>query len=114
MDTLTRIDWQMWSGPDDWDDSATPIWIELYRDDCLLHRQSLDDRVVEFPETDFPEGVRGHLRVLMLARGDTATRVVDIRSTVRTAGLCHQFEFMREVVQIADEAEGFQAWMLTY
>lgn len=133
MALVTQIDWRMQRGPEWWACTDTPIWVEMYRDDTLLGRTSVDPpyqwSVGDPDAIEFPEGVRGHLRVRVVAKGDETWERVDIVSTVH-AGEAHHvpgptgsfhwlpfseaFDFTLDVVPSTDASEGFQNWTLSY
>jgi hypothetical protein len=130
MDEITQIDWRMHAGSPLSSGTESPIWIEMYRDETLLRRASiepgpeprLDGEIAtyyyRFPDPDpveFPHGVRGHLRVRLLAHGRQAWDTVDIVSTVHSGELSREsFGFSRDVVLGTDQPDGFQNWTLSY
>ena len=147
---MQRTDW--WSGTD------SQIKIEIYRDSELLKRLNLEpgntprlDRgelttyywVFQDPSglgvavsgtavpysVNFPNGVRGHLRIKLIAKGDDAWEKDWIDSTVYTGELRHvpgtidsvqwvedweSFFFGTDVVLSTDSSEGFTSWTLNY
>jgi len=158
MSKVTRIDWTIKTGDSWWSGTDTPIKIEIYRDDQLLKRLNLEpgrtprlDRddfatyswVFQSPDRigvsvsgtavpyyeNFPHGVRGHLRVKLIANGDDAWEKDWVNSTVYTGELRHipetidsvrwvedweSFFFGRDVVLSTDRSEGFTSLTFNY
>jgi len=158
MSKVTRIDWTIKTGDSWWSGTDTPIKIEIYRDDQLLKRLNLEpgrtprlDRgefatyywVFQSPDRigisvsgtavpyyeNFPNGVRGHLRVKFIANGDDAWEKDWVNSTVYTGELRHipetidsvrwvedweSFFFGRDVALSTDRSEGFTSLMFNY
>ena len=158
MTNVTRIDWTIKTGERWWSGTDTQIQIEIYRDSQLVKRLNLEpgrtprlDRAEfqtyfwEFQSPDgigvavsgttvpyyerFPDGVRGHLTVKFIARGDDAWEKDWIESVVYSGELRHvpgtidsvrwledweSFFFDRDVVLSTDRSEGFTALNLRY
>lgn len=158
MSKVTRIDWTIKTGGNWWSGTDTQVKIEIYRDDQLLKRLNLEpagtprlDRdevatyywVFQSPDRigvavsgttipyyeNFPNGVRGHLRVKLIAKGDDAWEKDWIESTVYTGELRHipgtidsvrwvedweSFFFGRDVVLSTDRSEGFTSLTFNY
>lgn len=158
MSKVTRIDWAIKTGGNWWSGTDTQIKIEIYRDDQLLKRLNLEpgqtprlDRneiatyywVFQNPDRigvavsgtavpyyeNFPNGVRGHLKVKFIAKGDDAWEKDWIDSAVYTGELRHiagtidsvnwiedweTFFFGRDVVLSTDQSEGFTSLTLSY
>lgn len=158
MAKVTRIDWTIKTGVSWWSGTDTPIQIEIYRDSQLLKRLNLEPGrtprldqgenatyywIFQNPDgvgvavsgtavpyyEDFPYGVRGHLRVKFVAKGDDAWEKDWINSTIYTGELRHvpgtidsfrwiedwePFFFGRDVVLSTDKLEGFTSLTLQY
>jgi hypothetical protein len=117
MTKVIKIDWTVKTGDQGWSGTDTPVEIEIYRDRDLIQSLHLEpgrtprlDRselATYFWEVgadqgdgprnaanplplayqEFPEGIDGHLRVKVIARGDDAWEKEWIESTVHTAEL---------------------------
>ncbi|MEV5052325.1 hypothetical protein [Arthrobacter sp. LAR12-1-1.1] len=116
MANVTRIDWTIQTGQEFWSGTDDTVILEIYRDETLLKRGSLEpgrtprlDRgsvatyywVFQNPDglgvsvsgtavpyyEVFRDGVAGHLRVKLVATGDDAWEKVSIDSTVYTGNL---------------------------
>jgi hypothetical protein len=158
MERVTRIDWTVQTGQQWWSGTDTAVQIEIYRDGTLIKRLNLEPGntprlnigeranyywVFQDPDgigvavsgtvipytVAFPDGVAGHLRVKLIARGDDACEKVSIFSTVTTGNLrfvpgtidasvwvedYHSFLFSQDVVLSTDSSEGFREWTLRY
>jgi hypothetical protein len=158
MANVTRIDWTIKTGDQWWSGTDTQIKIEILRDDTLLKRLNLEPgstprlnrseqttyywefqnpdgvgvsvsgTVVPFYE-QFPNGIRGHLKVRLIAKGDDAWEKDWIDSSVYFGELRHvpgtidsfvwnedweSFFFGQDVVLSTDRSEGFSTWTLNY
>jgi hypothetical protein len=158
MANLTRIDWTIETGDAWWSGTDTQVKIEIYRDNDLLKRLNLEPgntprlnrserttyywifqnpdgvgvsvsgTVVPYFER-FPNGIAGHLRVKLIAKGDDAWEKRSIDSTVYTGNLrgvpgtidsvrwvedWQSFLFNRDVVLSTDRSEGFESLTLQY
>jgi hypothetical protein len=158
MANLTRIDWTIETGDAWWSGTDTQVKIEIYRDSDLLKRLNLEPgntprlnrserttyywifqnpdgvgvsvsgTVVPYFER-FPNGIAGHLRVKLIAKGDDAWEKRSIDSTVYTGNLrgvpgtidsvrwvedWQSFLFNRDVVLSTDRSEGFESLTLQY
>jgi hypothetical protein len=158
MSKVTRIDWTIKTAESWWSGTDAQIKIEIYRDSHMLKRLNLEpgrtlrlDRgelatyYWEFKDPDgigvavsgttvpyyedFPNGVRGHLKVKLVAKGDDAWEKDWIDTTVYTGELRHvpgtidsfvwvedweEFFFDRDVVLSTDQSEGFTSLTLNY
>jgi len=158
MTNVTRIDWTVKTGAHWWSGTNTPIKIEIYRDSQMLKRlnlepgntprlnrnelatyywvfQSPDGLGVSVSGTTVPyyerfaNGVRGHLKVKLIAVGDDAWEKDWISSTVYSGNLRHipgtidsmkwvedweTFHFGRDIVLSTDRSEGFTSLTLNY
>jgi hypothetical protein len=158
MANVTKIDWTVRTGDQWWSGSDTQIQMEIYRDNTLLKRLNLEpgntprlnrsteatyywqflnpDRIgvsvsgtiVPFT-VPFPNGIRGHLRVKLIAKGDDAWEKLWIDSNVYFGELRYvpgtidssvwfedwdSFSFNQDVVLSTDSREGFTTWTLIY
>ena len=158
MAKVTRIDWTIKTGDRWWSGTDTQVQIEIYRDNLMIKRLNLEPgrtprldqaefqtyywvfqspdglgvsisgTVVPYYEV-FPNGVRGHLQVKFIARGDDAWEKDWIESTVYSGELRHipgtidafqwvadweSFFFGRDVVLSTDSSEGFTTLTLLY
>jgi hypothetical protein len=155
---VTRILWTVQTGHNWWSGTDTRISIEIYRDGDLLKRLSLEpgntprlDKdtnvtyywVFQSPDNigvsvsgttipyyeEFREGIAGHLKVKLIARGDDAWEKQFIDSTVVSGELVYipdtidsftwqdrydRFYFGQDVVLSTDSGEGHTAWTLAY
>lgn len=158
MAKVTKIDWTIKTGDKSWSGTNTQIKIEILRDGALVKRLNLEpgqtprlDRseqstyfwVFKNPDgigvavsgttvpyyEDFPNGIRGHLQVRLIAMGDDAWEKDWIRSTVYSGELRYvpntidsvvwnedweTFFFGRDVVLSTDRSEGFSSLTLNY
>jgi hypothetical protein len=158
MSKVTRIDWTIKTGAKWWSGTDTQIKMEIYRDDQLLKRLNLEpgqtprlDRdefatyywIFQNPDgigisisgtaipyyVNFPNGVRGHLKVKFIAKGNDAWEKDWIDSAVYTGELRHipgtidsvkwiedweTFFFGRDIVLSTDQSEGFTSLTLNY
>jgi hypothetical protein len=158
MANVTRIDWTIKTGDQWWSGTDTQIKIEILRDDTLLKRLNLEPGSTprlnrseqttyywEFQNPDgvgvsvsgtvvpyyeqFPNGIRGHLKVRLIAKGDDAWEKDWIDSSVYFGELRHvpgtidsfvwnedweSFFFGQDVVLSTDRSEGFSTWTLNY
>lgn len=158
MSNVTRIDWAIKTSESWWSGTDTQIKLEIYRDGQLLKRLNLEPgrtprlsrgelatyfwifqspdglgkaisgTVVPYYEV-FPNGVRGHLKVKLIAKGDDAWEKDWIDTTVYTGELKYvpgtidshtwvqdweEFFFDRDVVLSTDQSEGFTSLILNY
>jgi hypothetical protein len=164
MTRVTKIAWTVKTGDQSWSGTNTPVEVEIYRDQELLHRLHLEpgctprldrselltylwqagsaaagakaDRGAERAGyQEFPQGIGGHLRVRLIARGNDAWQKQWIESTVysvvaspvpaadgETDGPAalewleqrQTFHFSRDLVLSSDPGEGVQAITLLY
>ncbi len=158
MTNVTRIDWTVQTGHEWWSGTDDTVKLEIYRDQHLIKRLNLEpgrtprlnrDELAtyywQFQSPDglgvsvsgtavpyyevFPQGVAGHLRVKLVAKGDDAWEKLSIESTVHTGNLRHvpgtidsfrwvedyqSFYFGQDVVLSTDRSEGFAEWTLRY
>lgn len=158
MTNVTRIDWTIKTGDTWWSGTDSVVKIEILRDGNLVKRLNLEpghtprlDRHelatyfwtfqspdgigvavsgTAIPYTErFPNGVRGHLQVRFVAKGDDAWEKVWIDSTVHSGSLRHvpntidsvvwhedweSFFFGQDVVLSTDPTEGHSTWTLQY
>lgn len=149
MTRVTRIDWIIQTGFADWSGTDSRIDVEIYRDGNLLASRYLERGntsrlgsgelamyywTVEPPGSppslnpayeDFPQGVRGHLHVKLIARGDDAWEKSWLQSKVhsiefRPSPSVHWeskleiFDFDRDVVLSTDPDEGYRTLTLHY
>ncbi len=158
MSKVTRIDWTVKTGDNWWSGTDSQIKIEIHRDNQLLKRLNLEpggtprlDRDTlatyywEFKNPDglgvsvsgtavpyyedFPQGISGHLKVVLVAKGDDAWEKDWMDSTVYTGELRHvpntidsvrwvedweTYYFGRDVVLSTDRSEGFTSLTLNY
>jgi len=158
MSNVTRIDWTVQTGNQWWSGTDDTVKLEIYRDETLLKRLNLEpghtprlnrDELATyywtFQSPDglgvaisgtavpyyevFPNGVAGHLRVKLIAKGDDAWEKISIDSTVYTGNLravpgtldsvrwvedYQSFFFGQDVVLSTDRREGFTEWTLRY
>ena len=133
MTKVIKIDWTVKTGDQGWSGTDTPVQIEIYRDHELIKSLHLEpgrtprldrselatylwevtadqgngplDAASSFPQgyQDFPEGIAGHLRVKVIARGDDAWEKEWIESTVHTAELQPAQEGQAEAAQEGQE-----------
>ncbi len=158
MDNVTRIDWTVDTGLKWWSGTDDTVKLEIYRDSTLIKRLNLEPgntprlnkgesatyywvfrdpdglgvsvsgTTVPFTEA-FPNGVSGHLRVKLIAKGDDAWEKIAINSTVTTGQLRfipgtidssvwledeQSFFFGRDVVLSTDSDEGVTSLTLNY
>lgn len=158
MNKVTKIDWTIQTGDQWWSGTDTQIKIEIYRDNHLikrlnlepgntprLNRNELTTYFWQFQNPDgigvvvsgtvvphyenFPDGIIGHLRVKLIAKGDDAWEKISIDSAVYAGELRYvpgtidshvwvedweTFYFGRNIVLSTDRSEGFSALMLNY
>jgi len=158
MANVTRIDWRVETGHQWWSGTDDTVKIEIWRDSTLIKRLNLEpgdtsrlDRsentnyywVFQDPDglgvsvsgtvvpysVSFPNGVNGHLKVKLVAKGDDAWEKIAIDSTVTTGQLKHvpgtidsmkwiedydSFYFGQDVVLSTDSDEGYTTWTLNY
>lgn len=158
MSNVTRIDWTIQTGQQWWSGTDDTVKLEIYRDATLLKRLNLEPGhtprlnrgelvtyfwVFESPDGlgtsvsgtavpfyhVFPNGVPGHLRVKLVAKGDDAWQKLSIDSTVYTGNLRYvpgtidsfvwvedyeSYFFGQDVVLSTDAGEGFTAWTLRF
>lgn len=158
MTDVTRIDWTIRTGPAWWSGTDTTVKLEILRDGSLVKRLNLEpgmthrlDRaefatyywVFEHPDgigvavsgttvpytERFASGVRGHLKVRFVAKGDDAWEALEIDSTVYSGRLRHvpgtidafewvedweEFSFPGRDVLSTDKSEGFTTLTLNY
>jgi hypothetical protein len=158
MSKVTRIDWTIKTGSKWWSGTDTKIQMEIYRDNTMLKRLNLEpghtprlDRselatyywVFQSPDgigvsvsgtpipyyEEFPKGVRGHLKVKFVAKGDDAWEKDWISSAVRTGELravpgtidsvvwvedWETFYFGRDITLSTDRSEGYTSLTLLY
>ena len=158
MTNVTRIDWTIQTGNQPWSGTDTTMKIEILRDGNLIKRLNLEpgntprlnrgelatyywvftspDNIgvavsgTPVPYTEaFPNGIRGHLQVRLVAQGDDAWEKVRIDSTVHSGRLRYipgtidgftwqedwdEFAFTRDVVISTDPREGPSTWTLQY
>ena len=158
MAKVTKIDWTVKTGEQLWSGTDTQIKIEIYRDNDLLKRLNLEPGntprlnrselatyswVFQNPDGvgvsvsgttipfyhDFPNGIRGHLRVKLIAKGDDAWEKDWIESNVYSGELrgvpgtidsvvwvedWETFFFDRDIVLSTDRSEGFTSLTLQY
>jgi hypothetical protein len=155
---VTKIDWTIKTGDAWWSGTDSTVKIEILRDGNLIKRLNLEpgrtprlDRgelatyYWEFQSPDnigvaisgtaipyyevFPDGVRGHLQVRLIAQGDDAWEKIWIESTVHWGWLrgvpgtidsvqwiedWEIFLFDKRTVLSTDPSEGFRTWTLRY
>ncbi len=158
MAKVTRIDWTIKTNSKWWSGTDTRIDIKIFRDNTLLKHLKLEpghtprlDRdelatyfwIFQSPDglgvavsgtavpyyENFPNGVQGHLKVQLIAKGDDAWDKDWVDSTVYTGELQHvpgtidsvvwqenwqSFFFGRDVVLSTDNSEGFTTLTLAY
>jgi hypothetical protein len=158
MANVTKIDWTIRTGEQWWSGTDSQVKIEIYRDTTLLKRLNLEPGhtprlnrselatyywVFQSPDgigvavsgtpvpyyEVFPQGIRGHLRVKLVAKGDDAWEKAWIESTVYSGQLkgipgtidsvqwvvdWDSFLFNRDVVLSTDSSEGFSSLTLLY
>ncbi|MCC7373206.1 MAG: hypothetical protein IT581_01020 [Verrucomicrobiales bacterium] len=158
MTKVTKIDWTIKTASQWWSGTDTPIKIEILRDGSLIKRLNLEPGmtsrlnrselatyywVFQNPDgigvsvsgtavpytVNFPNGLQGHLKVRLVAKGDDAWEKDWIRSTVYYGDLKHvpgtidsmvwkedweSFYFGQDVVLSTDASEGYTAWTLNY
>jgi len=158
MANVTKIDWTIKTGDQGWSGTDTPVQMEIFRDSTLLKRLTLEpgrtprlDRSAQatyywrFESPDglgvavsgtavpfferFPNGIRGHLRVRFIAKGDDAWEKDWISSNVYFGELrfvpgtidahvwnedWETFFFGRDVALSTDRSEGFTSLTLNY
>ncbi len=155
---VTKIFWTVQTGHAWWSGTNSPVMLEIYRDNDLLQRAylepgntpridkdslatyywefknpdglgvSVSGTVVPYTK-DFPNGIRGHLKVKIIAQGNDAWEKVYIDSTVVSGELQFipgtidssvwqerndRFYFGQDVVLSTDPAEGHSTWTLNY
>jgi hypothetical protein len=155
---VTKILWTIQTGHNAWSGTDTPIVLEIYRDGDLLQRANLEPGHTprldkdsnatyywEFKNPDglgvaisgaavpyyqeFRDGVNGHLKVKLIAKGDDAWEKQYIDSTVVSGDMAYvpgsidsyfwqesydRFYFGRDVVLSTDSSEGYSSWTLLY
>jgi hypothetical protein len=158
MEHVTRIDWTVHTGQQWWSGTDDTVQLEIFRDQTLIKRLNLEPGhtprlnrgelanyfwVFQSPDglgvsvsgttvpfsVPFPNGVAGHLRVKLVAKGDDAWEKVSINSIVTTGNLrfipgtidasrwvedFQSFFFGQDVVLSTDPSEGFTTWTLNY
>jgi len=161
MTNVTRISWTIKTGNQWWSGTNSKVRIEIYRDDQLLKSLNLEPSktprldkgelvaygwIFQHPEArlgnafsgepvpyyeEFPQGVRGHLKVKFITRGKDAWEIDWISSTVfsgniSTIGLgqpgsfvwfedCEVFRFKDlPSVLSTDQSEGSTSLTLDY
>lgn len=158
MSKVTRIDWTIKTGDEWWSGTNSQVQIEIMRDGNLIKRLNLEPGntprltrgelatyywVFQSPDglgvavsgttvpysESFPSGVRGHLQVRLIAKGDDAWEKTYIESAVHTGELrgvpgtidsvawvedWETFLFSRDVVLSTDSSEGYGSWTLQY
>ncbi len=158
MARVSQIDWTIKTGQLWWSGTDDIVRIEILRDGGLIKRLNLEpgdtprlDRheyatyywVFRHPDglgvnvsgtnvpytEDFPEGISGHLKVRLAAKGNDAWEALDIDSTVHTGRLrhipgtldatewveeLHDFSFPGRDVLSTDHSEGFTTLTLNY
>lgn len=158
MNKVTKIDWTIKTGEEWWSGTDTRVILDILRDETQLLRANLEpgrtprlDRAelatyfwvftnpsglgVSISGTaipyyeEFPQGIRGHLRVRLTARGHDAWEKDWIRSNVYFGELrfipgtiddftwvedWETFFFGRDVILSTDSKEGFTQLTLLY
>lgn len=158
MSNVTRIDWIVKTGENSWSGTNGRVELEIYRDDQLLQRLNLepgntprldqgtkatyswrfrspDGMEVSISGTvipysvNFPDGLRGHLKVKLIAQSDDAWEKDWIDTAVYSGELRHipgtidsfvwvedweEFLFDRDVVLSTDTSEGYSSLTLNY
>jgi hypothetical protein len=158
MTKVTKIDWTVETGDTWWSGTDTTVELEILRDGALLQRALLEpghtprlnrgERTTYFWEfvnpsnlgvsvsgvtvpysVEFGNGVRNHLKVRLVAKGDDAWEKVWIESTVYSGQLRsvpgtldgvrwqqneETFSFGADVVLSTDATEGYASWTLNY
>ena len=158
MAKLTRIDWTIRTGNEWWSGTDTTIKLEIYRDSQLIKRLNLEPGntprlhrgelatyfwVFQNPDgigvsvsgttipyyENFPNGIEGHLRVKLIAKGDDAWQKDWISSNVHTGELrgvpgtidsvqwvedWQTFFFGRDITLSTDSSEGVTTLTLLY
>jgi hypothetical protein len=158
MTNVTKIDWTVQTGDQWWSGTDTQIKIEIMRDDHLIQRINLEPGKTPrlnrgehqtyfwvFKSADsvgtsvsgtaipffefFPNGIKGHLRVRLVAKGDDAWEKVSIESNVFFGELRNvpgtidevrwnedweTYLFGRDIVLSTDKREGFSSLTLNY
>ena len=158
MTNVTKISWRIQTGNQWWSGTDTQVDMEISRDSTILQRLRLEpgrtarlnrnEQVTYFWQfvnnsgvevsysgftppyyEEFPNDVRGHLRVKFIARGDDAWEKVGIFSTVLSGAIRgvpgtidslfweehrDEFAFTRDVVLSTDSREGFTSLTLNY
>jgi hypothetical protein len=158
MTNVTRIDWTVQTGQQWWSGTDDTVKIEIWRDQTLIKRLNLEPGhtprlnrgeyanyywIFQNPDgigvsvsgttvpysISFPNGIAGHLRVKLVAKGDDAWEKVSIDSTVTSGQLRYvpgtidsfrwvedyeSFFFGQDVVLSTDASEGHTTWTLVY
>ena len=158
MKRVTQISWRIQTGNQWWSGTDTEIDMEIYRDRTLLQRLKLEPgRTARLNRNEsatyfwvfqnhsristsysgftppyfeeFPNDIKGHLKVKFIARGDDAWEKVAIYSTVFCGEICgvpgtidslywkeerDEFAFTRDIVLSTDSGEGFTSLTLNY
>jgi len=158
MANVTKISWRIQTGNQWWSGTDSQLDMEIRRDDHVLQRLRLEPgRTARLNRNElatyfwqfvnpsnlgvsisgftppyyeeFRDGVRGHLRVAFIARGDDAWEKVSIVSTVFSGDIRgvpgtidslywdehrDEFAFTQDVVLSTDSSEGFSRWTLNY
>jgi hypothetical protein len=158
MKHVTKISWRIKTGNQWWSGTDSEIDMEIQRDGSVLQRLKVEPGrtarlnrgedatyfwVFQNPSNigvsysgftppyyiEFPNDLKGHLKVKFIARGDDAWEKVSIASTVFSGTIKavpgtidslyweehrDDFLFNRDVVLSTDPAEGFGSWTLAY
>jgi len=158
MKKVTKISWRIQTGNQWWSGTDSEVDMEIFRDSTSLQRLRLEPgRTARLNRNEtatyfwvfqsnssigvsysgftppfyieFPNDIRGHLKVKFTARGDDAWEKVSILSTVFSGEIRHvpgtidslfweeqrdEFLFGQDVVLSTDPREGFSAWTLAY
>lgn len=158
MQKVTKISWRIETGNQAWSGTDTQVDMEIYRDGTVIKRLRLEPgRTARLNRSEhatyywifqndsgigvsisgftppyyeeFPNGIRGHLKVKFIARGNDAWEKLNIFSTVFSGEIRHvpntidslyweeyrdDFNFTRDVILSTDSSEGFTSLMLTY
>lgn len=158
MKRVTKISWRIQTGNQWWSGTDTEVDMEIYRDGILLQRLRLEPgRTTRLNRNEqatyfwvfenhtgigvsysgftppyyqeFPNDIRGHLKVKFIARGDDAWEKVAIFSTVFSGEIRgvpgtidslywqeerDEFAFTRDIVLSKDSGEGVTSLTLNY